>query len=149
MGTMSGECTVPRQNSSGLSGSGGDVAVEQGTEPERVGPSCTSSEAQLRAKLIAKSPVADIVIGGVRASCVLDTGAETSLISYDFYKEHLADQVGGLGTVGTFITLVGANDLEIPIAGYLETPVDIFGSTINASFLVRSNALKTANKNGR
>ena len=99
-----------------------------------------SDEKQLRAKLIAQSPIADINILGINISCILDTGAETSLISSEFYHKHLADKVDGLGTVGTFIRLVGANDLEIPIAGYLEIPIEIFSFSIRASFLVRSDA---------
>ena len=114
------------------------TAVRQGTES--VGVDLTVNEEQLRNKLTAHSPTADIVIGGVKVSCILDTGAETSLISCEFYKEHLADKVNSLGTVGTFIRLVGANDLEIPVAGYLETPIEIFGSTVTASFLVRSES---------
>ena len=58
------------------------------------------------------------------------------MISSEFYHKHLADKVDGLGAVGTFIRLVGANDLEIPIAGYLEIPIEIFGFSVRASFLV-------------
>ena len=62
------------------------------------------------------------------------------MISSEFYHKHLADKVDGLGAVGTFIRLVGANDLEIPIAGYLEIPIEICGFSVRASFLVRSDA---------
>ena len=62
--------------------------------------------------------------------CVLDTGAETSLISLDFYSKHLAQNVGKLDDMGKFIRLFGANNLEIPIDGYLETEVEIVGHNI-------------------
>lgn len=89
-----------------------------------------------RNKLFASTPKATIIIGGVPAKCVLDTGAETSMISLDFYSKHLVNKVGKLDDVGTFIKLLGANNLEIPVDGYLETSVEIKGHGITASFVV-------------
>ncbi len=98
-------------------------------------------------KLLANTPTATIIIGGVPAMCVLDAGAETSLISLDFYSKHLAKNVGKLEDMGKFIRLLGANNLEIPIDGYLETEVKIMGHKIMASFVVshagdHSNAVR-------
>ena len=47
------------------------------------------TKGELFEQLVARSPTADIEIGGVPVSCVLDTGAETSLIPASFYHEHL------------------------------------------------------------
>ena len=47
------------------------------------------SKGELFEKLVAESPTAEIEICGVPVSCVLDTGAETSLIPSSFYHEHL------------------------------------------------------------
>ena len=46
--------------------------------------------------------------------------------------------VGTLDDVGKFIRLLGANSLEIPVEGYLETTLEIFGQKCYASFLVSS-----------
>ena len=96
-------------------------------------------------------PTATIIIGRVPAMCVLDTGAETSLISLDFYSKHLAQNVGKLDDMGKFIRLFGANNLEIPIDGYLETEVEIMGHNLMASFVVshagdHSNAVNTGSR---
>ena len=96
---------------------------------EVLGMDRSYTEKQLREKLIASCPTAEIVVGGVTTNCILDSGAETSLITSTFYREHLANKVGGLRPVGKFIRLMGANDLDIPVRGYLEIPVTIFGLT--------------------
>ena len=98
------------------------------------------SKGELFQKLVARSPTADIEIGGVPVRCVLDTGADTSLIPASFYHEHLTGMVNGLQSVGTFIKIVGVNDLDVLIEGYLDVPISIFGQTIMASFFVKSDS---------
>ena len=98
------------------------------------------SKGELFHKLVARSPTADIEISGVPLRCVLDTGAETSLIPASFYHEHLTGMVKGLQSVGTFIKIVGVNDLDVLIEGYLDVPISIFGQTIMASFFVKSDS---------
>ena len=95
------------------------------------------SRGELLEKLVTKSPTAEIEIGGVPVVCVLDTGAETSLIPSSFYYEHLTGLVKGLQSVGTFLKIVGVNDLDVPIEGYLDVPIIIFGQTLMASFFVK------------
>ena len=97
------------------------------------------SKEELRNRLIARSPIASIVIGGVMANCILDTGAETSLISSTFYDTFLAGKTNRLGAVGKLLRLFGANDLEIAIRGYLETSIQVFDISVKASFLVRAD----------
>ncbi len=102
------------------------------------------TKGELFEKLVARSPTADIEIGGVPVSCVLDTGAETSLIPASFYHEHLTGMVKGLQSVGTFIKIVGVNDLDVVIEGYLDVPISIFGQTIMASFFVKSDSASSS-----
>ena len=53
--------------------------------------------------------------------------------------------VKGLNNVGTFMEIVGVNDLDVPVEGYLGVPVEgyldvlitIFGPTMMASFFVK------------
>ena len=93
----------------------------------------------LRRELLAQSPTAKICIGGKIVNCILDTGAETSLITAKYYYEHLASVVGELSRVGSLVNLRGANDLEIPVKGYLRSEIQILGQKLTASFLVTAS----------
>ena len=65
-------------------------------------------------------------------------GLRRPLFHGNFYHDHLAKKVGTLDDVGKFIRLLDANSLEIPVDGYLETTLEIFGQKLYASFLVSS-----------
>ena len=93
------------------------------------------SKGDLFQKLVARSPTADIEIGGVPVRFVLDTGAETSLIPASLYHEHLTGMVKGLHSVGTFIKIVGVNDLDVLIEGYLDDPIFHIWTYNNGQFL--------------
>ena len=84
---------------------------------------------ELLDRLVGVSPTAEIEIGGVAVGCVLDTGAEASLLPAWFYHQHLTGMVTGLDNVGTFVKVVGANDLEVPIEGFLEVPIKETGAS--------------------
>ena len=118
----------------------GSAYVELAAEPavcRRVASEVSRGE--MLEKLVARSPTAEIEIGGVPVGCVLDTGAETSLMPSSFYHEHLTGMVGGLRNVGTFMKIVGVNDLSVPVEGYLDVPISIFGHTMMASFFVKQD----------
>ena len=91
-----------------------------------------------RKQLLAPSPTAQICIGGKMVNCILDMGAENSLISSGFYHQQIKQSVGNLGD-GAFINLRGANNLEIPVKGYLRTQIIVLGRKFIASFLVRTS----------
>ena len=82
-------------------------------------------------RLVCKSPTAEIEIAGISVGCVLDTGAETSLLPSSFYCEHLSTM--GIESLGRFVKIVGVNDLEVPVDSYLDVPTKIFGETMMAS----------------
>ena len=89
-----------------------------------------------RPRVLANSPTCQIMICGVSVTCVLDTGAETSLMSSEFYRNNLLERAGQLGQVGKFIRLVGANNLEIPVEGYIEAPINVLGKDFSGIFIV-------------
>ena len=91
---------------------------------------------EVLSKLVQSSPKASVVVAGVQTMCVLDTGAETSLISASFYRENLAEKMGRVKPVGTYLRVFGAGGLEVPIEGYIEVPLCIYNSTVVAHFLV-------------
>lgn len=57
--------------------------------------------------LVAPSPTATITIGGVTTGCILDTGAEASLIPSRYYKEELKSAIDPLNCHGSGIAVVG------------------------------------------
>ena len=89
-----------------------------------------------RCKVVARSPTGRALIGGVLANCILDTGAEASVMSSSFYHERLAPKGNELGEVGTLIRLLGANNLEIPLEGFVEVPVTILGYEFKSILVV-------------
>ena len=87
-------------------------------------------------KLVHASPRAHVELAGVPASVVLDTVAETSLISATFFKDKLAAHMAGVEPVGTFIRVFGVGPCEVPVEGYVQIPLWVFNQTVEAHFLV-------------
>ena len=90
-------------------------------------------------KLVKTSPMVKVMFGKTRVNCVVDTGAETSLISASFYDQHLKRSLGDPQTISTYLRVFGANGLEIPVKGYVEIPLDLLGQNLTAYFLVVDN----------
>ena len=88
--------------------------------------------------MIGSSPVATIGLGKVSTGCILDTGAETSLMPISFYNKYLKDEFGNLSNSNVFIRVLGANGQEVPIEGYVIVPLTVGNVTLPAGFLVRS-----------
>ncbi|XP_033103646.1 uncharacterized protein LOC117106388 [Anneissia japonica] len=87
-------------------------------------------------KLIASSPSATINLLGVDIGCILDTGAETSLIPNETYGTHLKPRLGGKSPEGIYIPIVGANGKPIDVVGYVELPLKYGSDVVKSSFLV-------------
>ena len=66
--------------------------------------------------LIRNCPTATVELNGVPVNCFLDRGAETSLLSYDFYLKHFHGSTN-LESPESFIHVYGASGTEIPIVG--------------------------------
>ena len=90
---------------------------------------------ELLARLVQKSPKAEVTLAGVPVTCILDTGAETSLVSHSFYKDHLADKMSGIRPLGTYLQVYGVSRLELPIEGCIEVPLRVHNLTVDAHFL--------------
>ncbi|XP_071956902.1 uncharacterized protein [Antedon mediterranea] len=87
----------------------------------------------LRSLLIADSPTAKLIIGGRELGCILDTGAETSLIPLSCYQEVLRPTLGVLGG-DVAMKVVGVTGMTIPIVGYLKTTISLFDTTADVGF---------------
>lgn len=90
----------------------------------------------LIARLVKQSPKAQVNLAGISTMCILDTGAETSLISESFYKDHLAEKFSEVRSVGSYLRVYGAGCQELPIEGYIHVPLIIHGIKADAHFLV-------------
>ena len=114
------------------------------TEFEASGINLTAAE--VRRRLLSKSPTANVIVNGIPTKCLLDTGAEASLLSAQFYREHIVGTKEQLQPVGTLIKLMGANDIEVPIQGYIETTLEVFGKKFKASLLVSKDSPSTSRR---
>jgi hypothetical protein len=88
-------------------------------------------------ELLAPCPAVSLSVSGRSLKCIVDTGAEASVIPFDVYDSELSSVP--LYPIHNAIALKGANDLPIPIAGFVCLPsVMCHGHAItNACFLVR------------
>ena len=94
----------------------------------------------LLSQLVHESPRAEIKLAGVPVTCVLDTGAETSLISGSFFRKNLAQKVSGVKPVGTFLKVFGVGGLQVPVEGYVKIPLSVNVHDVAAHFLVVSDS---------
>ena len=81
-----------------------------------------SDESLVIEGLVGKCPTAIVRLAGVPVKCVLDTGAETSLMTNEFYNTHLVGKVKNLDSVSQFVRVVRANDLSIPVVRVVNVP---------------------------
>lgn len=79
--------------------------------------------------LIGHSPVVEVQVCGTKVPCLVDTGSQVTLFS-----ESLSREVFGRrsmqGTEAPWLTLKGANGLDIPYIGYLVTDLEIHGIVV-------------------
>ena len=87
-------------------------------------------------RLMGKCPTAEVLIAGHSVSCILDNGAETSLISYEFFRDHL-QKIDKFDLVIQSIHVVGA----IPAIGVVDVPIIVGRHTVDGSLLVRDQCV--------
>lgn len=72
-------------------------------------------------------------MGGVRVSCLLDTGSMVSTVAESFFFQHFNEQLHSC----KWLQLKAANGLDIPYLGYAEVDVEVLGKVIpNKGILV-------------
>ena len=112
------------------------MTERQSGKASLVGGVIGKSYEDILTSLVKESPKAQIVLAGVPTECILDTGAETSLISASFYRDHLEGKLRGVQPLGTYLRVFGAGNSEVPIEGYIHAPLVVHNQTIDAHFLV-------------
>ena len=95
-----------------------------------------------RVQLTGNCPTALVSIAGVPVKCLLDTGAVTSLVSNSFYKNFLKNKISSLDkSISSYVNVIGANGLEIPVIGVVDVPLTLGGKTLVGSLLVKEEPL--------
>lgn len=74
--------------------------------------------------------MADVKMGGVTVTCLVDTGSMVSTITESFFQEHFQalgqDQLRSCG----WLQLKAANGLDIPYRGYFELDIEVLGKVL-------------------
>ena len=86
-------------------------------------------------KLVSKSPKVTIKLFETPALCLLDTGAETSLISETYFQKFLAHKTE-ITKLNVCFPVVGVNGTELPVIGFVEIPLQVFGVSKIGYFLI-------------
>ena len=79
----------------------------------------------------------DVLLGGEKVTCLLDTGSQVSTQSYETFQTHFQDNVNESSLTNPYIRLVAANGLQIPYQGVVELNVQLMGCQVeNAIFFI-------------
>ena len=93
--------------------------------------------------MVAESPTAVVKIAGESVSCILDTGAEASLMPQQYYEAHLMGRLGSLEETVEGIRVSGVSGVDIPIAGFFKATVEACGHSADVGFLVVREGIAT------
>jgi transposase InsO family protein len=78
---------------------------------------------------VGRCPVVMVQVNGQKVQCLLDTGSQVTLFSESLSRELFGAQ-GRPMTEAPWLTLRGANGLDIPYVGYLVTDLEIHGIVV-------------------
>ena len=92
-------------------------------------------------ELVSPSPSVMMEIAGVSVGCIIDTGAETSLIPSEVYHSLLEPILGPLGDLEFALRIKGVGNAYVPVEGYLEAEVTLQNRTAKVGFLVLTDEL--------
>ncbi len=80
--------------------------------------------------LVGSCPVVEVDMGGIKVSCLLDTGSMVTTICESFFKRHFQSWDDRQLQKCNWLQLRAANGLEIPYLGYLELDITVLGKVI-------------------
>nr|XP_055069239.1 uncharacterized protein LOC129450446 [Misgurnus anguillicaudatus] len=79
--------------------------------------------------MVGHSPVAEVKVCGKWIQCLVDTGSQVTMFAESLSKE-IFGQGGTKGAEAPWLTLKGANGLEIPYIGYRLTDLEVHGVVV-------------------
>ncbi|KAJ8042740.1 hypothetical protein HOLleu_09583 [Holothuria leucospilota] len=126
---------------------GGEVECrDQGTQTIE-GLASTEGQVQKdKADLLSPSPSGVLQIAGIEVGCILDTGAEASLIPVEGFEKELESVTGPLKRLTRRIHIVGYSGAEVQVEGYVRAPLTYLGTTADVGFLVSSSESKEGSR---
>lgn len=96
-----------------------------------------TAKTELLGRLVAPCPCSEVQIAGSEIGCILDSGAQASIIPASVYDRFLKDKLGEPQQAdGLFLHVQGVGDIEVLIEGFIEVPISILGQKLQGSFLV-------------
>ncbi|XP_030835050.1 uncharacterized protein LOC115921593 [Strongylocentrotus purpuratus] len=96
-----------------------------------------TAKTELLGRLVAPCPCSEVQIAGLEIGCILDSGAQASIIPASVYDRFLKDKLGEPQQAdGLFLHVQGVGDIEVLIEGFIEVPISILGQKLQGSFLV-------------
>ena len=96
----------------------------------------TFEEMKNTAGLVSESPTAMAEVAGVKIGCVLDTGAEASIIPSDVFHSQLEAAVGEVSPFDLPVKIVGVGPTKVPVEGFVRTRVLVKGQEATVGFLI-------------
>ncbi|XP_062375193.1 uncharacterized protein LOC134063614 [Sardina pilchardus] len=90
----------------------------------------SGKDQQTSQKLLGNCPVVEVLVEGLAVTCLLDTGSMVTTITEEFFEEYLQPRLQTPLQPCSWLTLRGANGLEIPYRGYVELEVQILGKVL-------------------
>ena len=75
-------------------------------------------------------------IAGVELGCVLDTGAEASIIPSDVFHSAIEPSTGNADSLSTAMRIIGVTGTEVPVEGYIRARVRVEGREAMVGFLI-------------
>lgn len=131
-GHLKKDCPLNKSTENTRENSQANISLIQGQKEGSVDP--------LIKRLVSRSPKSVVTIGGLDIGCVLDSGAETSIIPASVYHEQLKVHLGELHSMsGLFLDIVGIGGIDIPIEGYIEVPIHLEGHSLLGSFMIAAD----------
>ena len=70
-------------------------------------------------RAISKCPVVKVNVSGQSINCLLDTGAEVSTLTEEFFRNHLSRLGHKMKDITGWISITAANGLPVPYLGYV------------------------------
>lgn len=122
---------------------------EQGTQTIEGLASFVGQIKEDEVDLLSPSPSGVLQIAGVEVGCILDTGAEASLIPVEVFEKELKSVLGPLRRLTRRIHIVGYSGAEVQVEGYVRAPLTYLGTTADVGFLVISSESKEGSRRAK
>ena len=94
---------------------------------------------QLPSGLVGSKSVAEVTIGGIQYSCLIDSGSQVTTLSKSFHETHLPSH--SILPLANLLEIEGAAGQRVPYLGYIEVDIGFPASFTGESKMVRTLAL--------